>query len=149
MTAPNGRPPTVARRFGYLVAAGITALMAYVLNVWPGWERIPFVTGAAADVMGVVNVALLAGVAFNLVYLAYDPPRFKAFGDLVATAAGLVVLVRLWQVYPFDFSGYAFSWDAVTRTLIVLGTVASGIGILTQLVILARGGMTRRREAAR
>src|SRR5690606_11985162 len=129
--------------FGYLVAVAILALVAYALNIWPGWESIPFVTGEAAAVMGVLNVGLIVGIVFNVVYIAFDPPRLKVFGDLVSTVIGLTVLVRLWRVYPVDFSGYGFSWDAVTRTLVVVGMIGSGVGILAQLVLLARGPAVR------
>lgn len=138
MPATKRRPPAVARRFGYLVAVVVTAAMYYLVNAWPGWEELPFLTGDTRDVLGLVNVSLLIGIVANLVYVAYDPPWFRALGDLATTGVGLAVLVRVWQVYPFDFSGYTANWDAIVRTVLVVAIVASVIGIITQLVLLVR-----------
>jgi hypothetical protein len=35
---------------------------------------LPFLTSAITHVLGLVNLSLAAGLAVNLVYLAYDPP---------------------------------------------------------------------------
>jgi hypothetical protein len=35
----------------------------------------------------------------------------------------MLVAIRMFQVFPFDFSGYEFDWERVTRFLMVLGMI--------------------------
>ena len=83
-TRRKPRPPAAARRFGYLIAAG-------------------------------VNGALL-----------------------VTAGIGLIVMIRIWNVFPFDFSDSAFDWTFVVRLLLVVAMVGAAIGIVVQFVTLIR-----------
>jgi hypothetical protein len=135
----NTRRPSVAvRRVGYIVAAAITVGMWFVINQWPGWQQLSFLTDETQDVLWLVNFSLVVSVALNVVYVIHDPVWLKSLGDLVTTSIGLAVLVRLWQVFPFDFSDYSVNWDGVTRIVLVVAIVGSCIGILVQVVILLR-----------
>jgi hypothetical protein len=90
------------------------------------------------QVLWLVNVSLVASIFANVVYVAYDPAWLTSLGDLVTTGIGLTVLARLWQVFPFDFSGSSFNWDALARFVLVVAIVGSIIGILVQFVSLVR-----------
>jgi hypothetical protein len=133
--SPAGAP---ARRVGYLFAALVNGALLYFANVWPGWEVLPFLTGNTREVLGIVNVSLIAGVVVNVVYLFLDLPWLKALGDLVTLGIGLAVLARLWQVFPFDFRGSSFDWALVVRILFAVAGVGSAIGIIVQVVMLIR-----------
>jgi hypothetical protein len=54
-------------------------------------------------------------------------------------AISMAVTVRMYQVFPFDFSGSEFDWAWTARFLMVLGMIGIGIGVLVELVKLARG----------
>ena len=132
------RPSAAARRFGYLVAVAITVAGWYLINIAPGWDSLPFLTPAVSDVLGLLNLSLAVSVAVNLLYVVRDPRWLKALGDLATTVIGLAVLMRVWQVFPFDFSAYTFGWAGLTRLFLVLGMVGSAIAIVVQLIILIR-----------
>jgi hypothetical protein len=142
------RPSAGARRAGYGLAVVFGTALLIILNGSPGWQAIPFLTSGTANVLGLVNLSLAAGVAANLVYLAYDPPWLKSLGDLATTAIGLAAAVRIWQVFPFDLSS---GWSAAVRTLLVIAITGSCIALVVQIVTLARwlaghtlhGGRTR------
>lgn len=127
--AREKRPGRASRRFGYTVAVLVNVAILVVVNRWPGWEAVPFLTDDTEQVLGIVNASVVAGVVANLAFLVADPPWFKAVGDIVTTAVGLVAAVRLWQVFPFDF-GAGSAWDTVARVLLVIAIVGSVIGIL-------------------
>lgn len=133
------QPSRAARRFGYLLAAAINGLMLVGANVWPGWDVVPFLSAEFASVLPLVNTSIAVGLVANLVYVVDDRRRVKALGDLATTAVGLVVMVRLWEVFPFDFSGSTFDWELVARVLLGLGVVGSAIGIVVALVQLVTG----------
>ena len=140
--APEKRRGRAARRFGYAVAVLVNVAILVLVNRWPGWDAVPFLTGDTEQVLGIVNASIIAGVVANVLFLFADPPWFKALGDIVTTAVGLAAAVRLWQVFPFDF-GAGSAWDTVARVLLVIAIVGSVLGILVTtgrlVVTLVRG----------
>lgn len=138
VTTPVRRPTAAARRLGYVIAAGINVAMLSVVNVWPGWQALPFLTDDTTRVLGLVNLTLVANLIVNIVYVAYDQPWFKALGDLATTAVALVSTSWVLRVFPFDFSEYAFDWALVVRLVLIVGVVGSALAIVVQFVTLFR-----------
>jgi hypothetical protein len=134
-THPARRPSAGARRAGYGLAIVFSTALLVILDGSPGWQAIPFLTSATSQVLWLVNLCLAAGIAANLVYLAYDPPWLKTLGDLATTAIGLVTAIRIWQVFPFDLSS---SWSTAVRALLAVAIVGSCIALVVQIVTLAR-----------
>jgi hypothetical protein len=127
-----------ARRFGYLVAAGVNVVLLYLLNVSPGWQELTFLTSATVSVLTWVNTSLVAGIVANVVYVLDDAPGVRAFGDLVTTGIALAAIVRVWQVFPFAFDDRGVPWEQVVRLLLVVAGVGSAIAIVVQLVTIVR-----------
>lgn len=138
MSAPTHRPSTASRRVGYAVAVVVNGVLWYAINLWPGWDRAPFLTSETRQVLTWINASILVSVAANLVYLARDPRWLKALGDLVTTSVGLVALVTIWQVFPVDVVSDTSGWGLVARVLLLVAIVGSIIGILTNGVTFAR-----------
>ncbi|MFD8496094.1 hypothetical protein [Amycolatopsis sp. NPDC059657] len=141
------RPSAGARRTGYVISALLNGLLLVAVNGWPGWEAVPFLTGATLQVLGVVNLSLVVSLVTSLLYLGYDPEWFTALGGLATVGTGLVSTIRLWQVFPFDFGGYSFDWPVVLRVLLIIGIAGSVIGALVQLGTLLRAATRRTRRA--
>jgi hypothetical protein len=144
VTAPARRPSTGARRAGYVIGAAINAAFLLLINVAPGWDAVPFLTADAGRLVGLVNVSLVLGLVCNLVYVLADPVWLTSLGGLITTGVGLVVLVRFWQVFPFDFGDAAFDWAMLVRVVLVVGIVGSIIGLVVQTVSLVRAGSAHR-----
>ena len=51
----------------------VNAELLFVLNGQPGWQGPAVPDSATSQVLGLVNLSLSVGLAFDLVYLAYDP----------------------------------------------------------------------------
>lgn len=135
-----GRQPSRARRRGGNVGSiVINAVLIFLLDAHPGWRSVPFLTPATAQVIGLVTLTLAAGLVANLMYLMADPPRLRAFGDLVTLTISLVTTVRVWQVFPFAFHGSMAFWSVIVRAILIIGLVGAFIGLLYSLVILVRG----------
>ena len=134
--AMKPRPGPVARRFGYVVAASLNAVVLYLVNGRPGWDAVPFLTHDTTLVLDAVNASIVVGIVANLVYVVADPRRLRAVGDAVTTAVGLYAMVRIWQVFPFDTGD---GWTTVLRVLLAVGLVGSVIGIVSALVRLVTG----------
>jgi hypothetical protein len=133
----KSRPTPAQRRSGYVGAILVNAVFLYALNRWPGWDAAPFLTPDTERVLGIVTASIVTGIVANGIYLVADPPRLRALGEIVTSAVGLAAVIRIWRVFPFDFSG-GFPWDVVVRVLLVLAMAGCGIGILAALVRLVR-----------
>jgi len=127
----------VARRAGYVVAAAVNAVLLYLINGRPGWDVLPFLTGDMAKALPLINLSLVAGIAVNLVYVIRDPRWLVAAGGVVTTGVGLAAVIRLWQVFPFDFATGS-AWETIARILLLLGMAGSVIGLVVQIVALVR-----------
>jgi hypothetical protein len=129
---PNRRQTAATGRFGYALAAVLNAAMLWLINAWPGWERLSFLTDETPDVLLLVNLSLVVSAVANLAYLGYDAPWAVALGAIVTTGLSLAGLIRIWDVFPFDFAG-AFDWAVVTRVVLVAGMAGSVIGLVVHL----------------
>ena len=134
-TYPARHPPAGTRRAGYGIGILFGAALLVILNGSPGWQAIPFLTSDTSQVLWLVNLSLAAGIAANLVYLAYDPPWLKSLGDLITTAIGLAAAIRIWQVFPFDLSS---GWSTAVRVLLIVVIAGSCVALAVQIVALAR-----------
>lgn len=132
------RPGPTARRFGYLVAIAVNAVILYAANVRPGWDAVPFLTSDTEQVLGLVNASIVVSIVANVVYLVSDPRWLKALGDVATTAVGLAALVQIRAVFPFAFTHGRIDWDLVANVVLVVAIVGSAIGIVVALVTFVR-----------
>ncbi|MEW1952326.1 hypothetical protein [Terrabacter sp. NPDC080008] len=141
-SAAPGRPdaPTRGRRAGYAGSVVVNLIILWLINGWPGWQVVPFLTASTVLVVGAVNASIVVRIAADAVNLVLDLPRVRALGDIVSLGFGLYALVRIWQVFPLDVSS---GWEVVARVVLVLGLVGSGLGILEALTRLVRGRFPR------
>lgn len=134
-------PSVASRRTGYLVGAAVNGLLLYLVYVRPGWRAVPFLTDSTTQVLPLVTASMVAGIAANLLYLAWDGRRLRALGELATSAIGLAALARFWQVFPFDFGDQAAGgadWALVARTVLAVAIAGTAIAVGVQLVSLLR-----------
>ncbi|GAA4607360.1 hypothetical protein BJY16_006296 [Actinoplanes octamycinicus] len=134
----KSRPSAGARRFGYGVAAAINIVLLYLINVRPGWDVVPFLTADTSQIIPLVNASLLAGLVVDGIQSVRDPRWLVALGGLVTTSIGVAVLVRTWQVFPFDFGDAGFNWALLFRFGLVVAVAGALIGFVVQAVTLGR-----------
>jgi len=135
-------PATVGgRRGGYFGSLVVSLVMLVLVNVWPGWEAVPFLTARTVLVIGAVNASIIARAIADLVNVVVDLPRPRAFGDIISIGFGLIALVQIWQVFPLDVIGTG--WEVVARALLALGVVGGAIGMIEAFVRLFTGRFPR------
>lgn len=140
-TAARGRVGPAGRRFGYAVEILVGVALLYGINVWPGWKIVPFLTEDFAAVVDLINTSLVVGIVVNAINLVFDRTWLRAIGDLVTLCIGVVVLVRFWAVFPFDFPDDGFDWALIVTIVLGLAILGSAVGIVVQVVILIRAAL--------
>jgi hypothetical protein len=131
-------PGVVARRVGYAIAVLVNLVVLYLFNVQPGWRSASFLTDDTPQVLVLLNLSLVAGIVANVVYILIDGPWVKAIGDLTTTTISLAVLIRLWQVFPFDFTAWTVNWGLIIRAVVAVALAGTVIGLVVQTLALAR-----------
>ncbi|MFZ0625261.1 MAG: hypothetical protein WAN34_02040 [Acidimicrobiia bacterium] len=126
----RARAPRVA---GYVVAIGVNVVILVVANNLLDWGWLPFLTSDFANLLWLIDLSMLATIGINLIYIWYDPGWFKSCGQIVTNAMSIVVLARMLQIFPFDFSETAFDWSMITRAVLILALVGSAIGLLVEM----------------
>ena len=137
-TTQDRRVSAGSRRFGYAIAAAVSATLLYLVNGRPGWAALSFLTPDMARVLTLINLSIGIGVVINLARIAFDPRWFVALGDVVSTGIGVVALIRIWQVFPFRFGAGSIDWALVVRVVLIVAIVGSIIGIVAGLVSMLR-----------
>ena len=138
------RPTAATRRMGYGIGVLANVALLYAVNIWPGWEAVPFLTADTASVLALVNLSIVANLAANAVYLVYDVAWLKALGTILTTTVGMITLVRIWQVFPFDFGSSSINWQLATRILLIIGIIGSDIAIIVASIALVKSVTARK-----
>ncbi len=131
-TAPVPTRST-SRRVGAGGGLVVNLLLIVLVNWWPGWDAVPFLTPAFADVLPWVNASLVVAVVVNLFVAARGSRAAKAAGDAVTSAVGFAVLVRMWQVFPFDVSD---GWRLLIRVLLAVSVFGCVVAFVAAVVTL-------------
>ena len=143
--------PTVRRlgsQIGYGFAIGFSLVLIYIVRNLQDWELLPFLTERFEEVVPWITFSLLAGILAYLAYILYDSQILRRAGEIVTSLITIVVTWRVLGVFPFDFSDYEFPWEVVTRSVMVLAIVGASIGIVANIVKLAKSsGAPRPQES--
>lgn len=120
----------LGRRFGYAVAAGINAVLYFIVSNIVEWQWPGFITSDFDRVDEIILVSLVAGVVANVTYIWNDTMPLKAFMEASLNIISLVATIRLWQVFPFDFSENSFDWSWVARFVLVVAMFGTGVSLV-------------------
>jgi hypothetical protein len=137
-TSPKQRPSIGMRRFGYVVAIALNVALIFVINEWPGWATVSFLTPETETVIPIVNASLVIAIVVNAVYLISDPRWLRAMGDAATAAVSFVVILVVLRIFPFDFSDYSFDWAMLVQVMLVVGLIGSLVGVIANLVTFTR-----------
>ena len=136
--SPERRPPRFLRRTGHVVSLAVSAVFLYVAHRILEWEWPGFVTTEWDDVLPILTVSVVVTMIATVGFILYDPPWFRSVGSIVTSAFGLAFAVRLWQVFPFDFTGYDVDWTPLVRFVVGVAIFGTTIGILAETIKLVR-----------
>lgn len=136
------------RRVGYAIAIAINVAMLVVVTNPSARDAVPFLTAAFVDVMPLLQLSLFATAVINAIYLWYDDRAFRSTTQIALAGLAIAVTLRLYDVFPFDFSSYGPLWETGIRAALILGIVGSAIAVvveLARLVTMSAPGTAPRR----
>lgn len=131
------RPQTL-RRVGYGFAALVNLVVLWIMHNLLDWGWPSFLTESFRDLLPLITVSLVATALVNVVWVFYDRQWFKSLAQIALNGISLLVAVRTWQVFPFDFSAYSFDWELVARIVIAVGFFGIAVATIAELVKLVQ-----------
>jgi hypothetical protein len=137
----DARHSRTGRRAGYVGAVIVNGIILWVVNNLLDWGWPAFLTDDFERVLPILNVSLIATMVVNFVYLAYDRRWFKSLCQVGLAAISLIVAIRMYRTFPFDFSAYDFDWEALARVVLIIGIVGTAIALVVELFRLGRALM--------
>jgi hypothetical protein len=132
--ASKPRYSRTGKRVGYGIAIAVNGLMLFVANNLLEWDWFPWLTAAWDDVLPLVSFSLVASMVVNFVYIVFDDAWFKSLTQAILAGISLIVTVRVFQVFPFDFSAYEFNWETLTRAILIFMMIGITIGMVAEAV---------------
>jgi hypothetical protein len=126
------------RRAGYVVAIIFNIAVLVVVNNILAWGWLPWLTDDFTRVVPIINVSLAATLLANVIWIGYDSGWFKSLGQIVLNLISIAAALRMWSVFPFDFSAYDFGWAGLVRILLILGIVGTAIAIAVEIGTIVR-----------
>lgn len=126
------------RRIGYGVAIAVNVALLFFVNNLLDWGWFGWLTEDLNDVIPLINFSLVASIVANAAYFANDSPGFKGVLELAVNTISLVVVIRLLQVFPFDFSEHSSAWETATRSILIVAIVGISLAMLVEFVKLVQ-----------
>ncbi len=125
-----------AGKIGYASIVVTNAVMIWVVSNLLAWH-VPFLTTDFDSVQWILTLSYLATIVGNLLLILHDPKWFHGFVRLIMNSFGLLALLSLFFVFPFDFSMYtSFNWDKLAKIVLAAASFGTTIGIVVEFMQL-------------
>jgi hypothetical protein len=99
---PKERMARKYRILGHLLLVIIFSLMMYVFNNMIRWEA-QVINSDWSKVLSIINISLGLTIFAHLIFLFYDPKKLQSAVQIILDVLSIIVLYRLFVVYPFRF----------------------------------------------
>lgn len=127
--------------FGHLVAIGVNLVMLYIVRNLGEWNLLSFLTEDYDRVVGPLSLSIIAAIVGRALRIVLPGRRIGLLIDGVVTAFGFYALLRIFQIFPFEFDPDGFRWDLLARFVLLVGLLGSAIGVLVTPLRMLQGAM--------
>jgi hypothetical protein len=122
------------RRQNYVGNIIWNLIWLFIVNKVPDWH-LSFINDHYLAVLWALNMSIVVQIGGNILMFLLDFRLIRNLCRIIMEAAGFLVLIILYYIYPFDFSnthGWAFM-DQLLPWLMIIGMVVTALTILASL----------------
>ncbi len=123
MQAIGPAPPSTRRRIRVGDTGIVAVALLILLNFFPGWRAMPFLTDGMVLAIGMVDLVLAVIIICNVIYQLSDSPAVHAGVHLVMAVALMPFFITLMRTFPFALSGSL--WPRIVQDLLNVGAIAA------------------------
>ena len=136
--ADRRQPSTAGRRTGYMIAALINVVGLWIVHHFLEWEWPSFLTDDFSDLLPYITASFAATIVVNLLWALRDPAWFRHVAQIGLNLVAIRAAVRTWEIFPFDFTGYAPAWETAARVVIIVSLFGLVVATIVEVVRLVR-----------
>jgi len=123
--------PVGNRRGEYITAIIFNLIWLFIVNKIPDWD-LKFINDHFQAILWALNMNIFIQIGGNIIMLIFDIRFVRYFSRAILEAANFLVMITLYYIYPFDFSGIP-GWtflDWLIPWLLIIGMVVSALKVL-------------------
>ena len=127
----NKEKPVRNRRGEYIASLIFNLIWLFIVNKIPDWN-LEFINDHYPAVLWALNMNIFIQIGGNIVMLIFDVRIVRYLSRAVLEAANFLVMIILYYIFPFDFSGVP-GWsflDWLIPWLLIIGMVVSAFKVL-------------------
>ena len=119
-----------------VIAIVANVVLLVVIDVWPTWRALPFVTEDAIIAAALISVAAGSAIVLNALGLVAHRTWLRALTDAIGSAFGLGLVVLLWHTFPFVLPAGTSDWMLLARLALAFGVILFGVTLAAQTVLV-------------
>ncbi len=113
-------------------------IFLWILSMVPRWD-IPFLKDNYMIVLLIMKINCWVQIGGNIILLVLSGTLINRVIRILLELAGIVPLIMLFYIYPFDFTG-KWNWlDTVFPILFIIGMLVSAVKVVTLTIKLIAG----------
>jgi hypothetical protein len=127
----NKEKPVRNRRGEYIASIIFNLIWLFIVNKIPDWD-LKFINDHYPAVLWALNMNIFIQIGGNIIMLIFDIRFVRYLSRAILEAANFLVMIILYYIFPFDFSGVP-GWsflDWLIPWLLIIGMVVSAFKVL-------------------
>jgi hypothetical protein len=128
------KKPGKSYRGEYIWSVIWNLIWLFIVNKVPDWN-IPFINDRYQSVLWALNLNIFIQIGCYALMFIINHHSIRHLGKILMGIAGFLMLILLYYIYPFDFSGInGWTWmDTVLPIIFIIGMVGTAIGTIVNL----------------
>ncbi|MEN6292664.1 MAG: hypothetical protein ABFD07_11695 [Methanobacterium sp.] len=124
-----------SKKSEYIGAIVVNVILLYIFNNLLYWQ-VNFITNAFNEVLWVINLAIIATIIGNIMFLIFNPEWFRHIIKMILNIFAFTAIYSIYSVFPFNFSSFLIYWSAtIALIFIMIGIAVATIIELFFLII--------------
>ncbi|MEN6552330.1 MAG: hypothetical protein ABFC34_05515 [Methanobacterium sp.] len=124
-----------SKKSEYIGAIVVNVILLYIFNNLLYWQ-VNFITNAFNEVLWVINLAIIATIIGNIMFLIFNPEWFRHIIKMILNIFAFTAIYSIYSVFPFNFSSFLIDWSAtIALIFIMIGIAVATIIELFFLII--------------
>lgn len=112
-----------SKKSEYIGAIVVNVILLYIFNNLLNWQ-VNFITNAFNEVLWVINLAIIATIIGNMMFLIFNPEWFKHIIKIILNIFAFTAVYSIYSIFPFNFSLFLIDWSAIIALIFIMIGIA-------------------------
>ncbi|MCZ3367390.1 MULTISPECIES: hypothetical protein [Methanobacterium] len=112
-----------SKKSEYIGAIVVNVILLYIFNNILNWQ-VNFITNAFNEVLWVINLAIMATIIGNIMFLIFNPEWFRHIIKMILNIFAFTAIYSIYSVFPFNFSSFLIDWSVTIALIFIMVGIA-------------------------